>query len=66
MQLTLPKVFNQHTEEYQYLMGVLVFPAQNILKYIKPIWIENPDTVFNAIDYGLPKTLKDSLNPIEG
>lgn len=64
LRLRLPDIFSQHQEEYRYLMGVLVFPAQNILQYIPPIWVANPHSDFNASDYGLPDVLKGTLNLI--
>lgn len=63
LKLQLPKVFERETEKYRHLMGVLVFPAQNILKYIQPIWISNPYAGFDANEYGLPSALVDTLNP---
>jgi hypothetical protein len=64
LKLKLPEIFNKHQEEYKFLMGVLIFPAQNILKYISPIWIENPYSEFDASNYGLPNILIKNLNPI--
>lgn len=60
----LPKIFKEHKEDYALLMGVVIFPAQNLLNYVRPMWISNPFASSAPEDYGLPSLLMNAVNPI--
>ena len=63
LKLEIPKLFCENKEQYSLLMGIIVFPMQNLLKYIRPIWIANPFSKFRPQDYRLPELLVDILDP---
>lgn len=65
LRLNLVKLFKQRAKEYEYVMGVLVFPAQNILAYIPPIWVGNPYSKSNPADFELPQALEAVLGPLD-
>lgn len=66
LKLKLTEMFEQYSEEYQYLMGVLIFPAQNILEYIPPIWVTNPSSICSPTSFGIPKVFEGSLGIYSG
>lgn len=49
------KLVENDRELYAGLMGVLVFPAQNILHYVRPLWIANPYGELSPASVDLPK-----------
>ena len=56
----LCNLFEKNKKQYSNLMGVLVFPAQNILQYMEPLLIENPYSAYNLEDF----SIKQSLYPL--
>ena len=58
---TLHQLFEGNKELYSKLMGVLVFPAQNILKYIEPILVENPYSDIKLDRFNIRKSLFPAL-----
>lgn len=61
----LYRVFENEKDRFKLLMGVLVFPAQNILKYIRPYWVKNPWAVESVDEVGLEKALEPLLLPLK-
>ncbi|UTW44994.1 hypothetical protein KFE80_11495 [bacterium SCSIO 12696] len=59
----LQKLFSKEAR-FKLLMGVLVFPAQNILKYIQPYWIQNQHADVCAKEVGLVERLEPLLRPL--
>lgn len=59
----LPKIFEEYKEDYALLMGVVIFPAQNLLNYVRPMWISNPFASIAPEDFGLPSLLTEVINP---
>jgi len=53
----LHDVFISNPEQYANLMAVIVFPAQNILQYIRPILIENPHSKNKIDDFEIRNAL---------
>ncbi|BBB26812.1 hypothetical protein [Amphritea japonica] len=60
----LLKLFAADIDAYKLVIGVLIFPAQNILRYIQPIWVSNPYADNKAEDFGLPSLLSKELDPL--
>ncbi len=42
-------------ELYRKLMGILIFPAQNILHYVQPLWVPNPHSELDPANVGIPE-----------
>lgn len=63
LKMIVPRLFEQRRDEYSLLMGVLIFPMQNMLRYVRPIWVANPFSVFSVEDFGLPELLERVLDP---
>jgi hypothetical protein len=59
----LPRLFDAHRKEYSLLMGVIIFPMQNLLKYVRPIWIANPFSEFSSEEFGIPESFVNILDP---
>jgi len=58
---TLHHLFEENKVLYSKLMGVLVFPAQNILKYIEPILVENPYSDIKLDRFNIRESLYPAL-----
>lgn len=53
------KLVENDRELYEGLMGILVFPAQNILHYVRPLWIANPYGELNPASVDIPKVFSE-------
>jgi hypothetical protein len=62
------RYFNELIEQdklrHELLMGVLVFPMQNILHYNRPTWLENKYSKYSAKSFGIPSFIEKNFNPI--
>lgn len=56
----LHNLFEENRDIYSKLMAVLVFPAQNILKYIEPILVENPYSELSLDNFNI----KEAIYPL--
>lgn len=58
------QVFLEKPEGFECVMGVLLFPMQNVLEYISPYWIENESSAFSAAEIGVTDMLHELFRPI--
>lgn len=61
---TVQQVFLEKPEGFECVMGVLLFPMQNVLKYMRPYWIENESSAFSAAEMGVTDMLYELFRPI--
>lgn len=61
----LDLIISKNPSIYSSLMGVLIFPCQNILKYINPYWVANEFSHYNVDDYGIIEFFDEFFSPIK-
>lgn len=64
LKLAFLALVREAPEEVRDIVGLLVFPMQNILQYVRPMWIANPVNSLSLKELGLNEPFTTSLCPI--
>jgi len=59
------EMVNAEPEKFDWLMALLVFPEQNILRYVRPFLVENWRSNYSLGAIGFAADLREMLDPVE-
>lgn len=64
LKTSLQRIFKDYQDQYGSVLGVLVFSDQNMLEYVRPVWVSNPYGNYDEKLYDLPRLFENTINPI--